>query len=123
MIALCFPTTLVVYDAVQSAVLQLKKKLYANSCLEKSVFMSCSASVVGLGGLGRSLLEKACPRGAGIGKLCPKHIFSKSIVVVVVVVVGLGGQALRCGGCWISSWTTSPNIAFQIHNGACHTGL
>ena len=32
----------------------------------------------------------------------------------------LSQQVLRCGVCWLSSWTTSPNIAFQIHNGACH---
>ena len=79
--------------------------------------------VVGLGGFGAKLARKGLPAGSLHWQALPKTIFSKRIVVVVVVVVGLGGQALRCGGCWISSWTTSPSIAFQIHNGACHTGL
>ena len=30
-----------------------------------------AGSLLGLGGLGRSLLESACPRVAGIGRLCP----------------------------------------------------
>ena len=70
---------------------------------------------------------EACSKRPARGELAlasfAEAIFSKRIVVVVVVVVGLGGQALRCGGCWISSWTTSPKIAFQIHNGAALLGL
>ena len=42
------------------------------------------------------LARKGLPRWAGIGMLCPKTIFSKRIVVVVVVVVGLGVRGEAC---------------------------
>ena len=92
---------------------------FAQDNFSKRIVVVVVVVVVGLGGFGAKLARKGLPAGSLHWQALPKTIFSKRIVVVVVVVVGLGGQALRCGGCWISSWTTSPSIAFQIHNGAC----
>ena len=52
--------------------------------------------VVGLGVWGNSLLERACPRRAGIGKFCPKAIFPKELLLSLSLLLGLGVWCIPC---------------------------